>query len=276
MGTSGGSAARKNSASRAVLRDRAEVRATSRDTRATSAKSMPPSCAVARAFAPGPQVFEYMYEYGLRWPYAPPAGVHLRHRRTRPRRPGRRPPYAPGPRRLDRHPPRLAHRRRRPVRTPRRGGALAGRAAPDVRQRGHRPPAARPLRRGRGAARRRTGAGPRRPERPLPRPELGEPFATAGLCFYRDGRDSVAWHGDRTGRGDSHDTMVAIVSLGEPRPLLLRPRGGGGAAVRRPLGHGDLIVMGGSCQRTWDHAIPKTRGGRRRPHQRPVPPPGVL
>lgn len=92
------------------------------------------------------------------------------------------------------------------------------------------------------------------------RAELGEPFATAGLCFYRDGRDSVAWHGDRTGRGDSHDTMVAIVSLGEPRPLLLRPRGGGGAALRRPLGHGDLIVMGGSCQRTWDHAVPKTRG----------------
>jgi alkylated DNA repair dioxygenase AlkB len=95
--------------------------------------------------------------------------------------------------------------------------------------------------------------------------ELGEPFVTAGLCYYRDGRDSVAWHGDRTGRGQDRDTMVAIVSLGEPRPLLLRPRGGGPAVVRRPLGHGDLIVMGGSCQRTWDHAIPKTRadvGGR--------------
>jgi alkylated DNA repair dioxygenase AlkB len=95
--------------------------------------------------------------------------------------------------------------------------------------------------------------------------ELGEPFATAGLCYYRDGRDSVAWHGDRTGRGSTHDTLVAIVSLGEPRPLLLRPRGGGTATVRHPLGHGDLIVMGGSCQRTWDHAIPKTRadvGGR--------------
>ncbi|WP_328917271.1 MULTISPECIES: alpha-ketoglutarate-dependent dioxygenase AlkB [unclassified Streptomyces] len=91
--------------------------------------------------------------------------------------------------------------------------------------------------------------------------ELGEPFVTAGLCYYRDGRDSVAWHGDRIGRGDTHDTMVAILSLGEPRPLLLRPRGGGGGTVRKPLGHGDLIVMGGSCQRTWDHAIPKTRAG---------------
>jgi alkylated DNA repair dioxygenase AlkB len=89
------------------------------------------------------------------------------------------------------------------------------------------------------------------------RAELGEPFATAGLCFYRDGRDSVAWHGDRIGRGNTEDTMVAIVSVGDPRPLLLRPRTGG-ESRSIPLGHGDLIVMGGSCQRTWEHAIPKT------------------
>jgi alkylated DNA repair dioxygenase AlkB len=88
-------------------------------------------------------------------------------------------------------------------------------------------------------------------------PELGEPFRTAGLCLYRDGQDSVAWHGDTTGRGSSQDTMVAIVSLGAPRPLMLRPRGGG-RALRHDLGHGDLLVMGGSCQRTWEHAIPKT------------------
>ena len=87
--------------------------------------------------------------------------------------------------------------------------------------------------------------------------ELGEPFTTAGLCYYRDGRDSVAWHGDRIGRGAREDTMVAILSVGAPRDLLLRPLGGGGT-VRRPLGHGDLIVMGGSCQRTWEHAVPKS------------------
>ncbi|MFI8348844.1 alpha-ketoglutarate-dependent dioxygenase AlkB [Streptomyces sp. NPDC085596] len=89
-------------------------------------------------------------------------------------------------------------------------------------------------------------------------PELGEPFATAGLCHYRDGRDSVAWHGDRIGRGSREDTMVAILSVGAPRDLLLRPAGGGPVAVRRPLGHGDLIVMGGSCQRTWEHCVPKS------------------
>jgi alkylated DNA repair dioxygenase AlkB len=108
-------------------------------------------------------------------------------------------------------------------------------------------------------------------------PELGEPFRTAGLCLYRDGRDSVAWHGDTIGRGRSEDTMVAIVSLGTPRALLLRPRGGQagpgggqagpgggqagrgrGTALRFEIGHGDLLVMGGSCQRTWEHAVPKT------------------
>jgi alkylated DNA repair dioxygenase AlkB len=88
--------------------------------------------------------------------------------------------------------------------------------------------------------------------------ELGEPFRTAGLCLYRDGGDSVAWHGDRIGRGRTDDTMVAIVSLGAPRSLLLRPRGGG-ETIRHPLGHGDLIVMGGSCQRTWEHCIPKSK-----------------
>ena len=103
--------------------------------------------------------------------------------------------------------------------------------------------------------------------------ELGEPFRTAGLCLYRDGRDSVAWHGDTIGRGSTEDTMIAILSLGTPRALLLRPRSGPGPAGRggppagrggpaRPLrfqiGHGDLLVMGGSCQRTWEHAVPKT------------------
>jgi alkylated DNA repair dioxygenase AlkB len=88
------------------------------------------------------------------------------------------------------------------------------------------------------------------------RPELGEPFVTAGCCYYRDGRDSVAWHGDRIGRGRSHDTMVAIVSVGDPRRLALRPRGGG-ESISVEMGHGDLVVMGGSCQRTWEHAVPK-------------------
>ncbi|HET7356210.1 MAG TPA: alpha-ketoglutarate-dependent dioxygenase AlkB [Nocardioidaceae bacterium] len=91
--------------------------------------------------------------------------------------------------------------------------------------------------------------------------ELGEHFVTAGMCYYRDGRDSVAWHGDTIGRSRTEDTMVAIVSLGEARRLSLRPRSGGASqrhSLGFPLGHGDLIVMGGACQRTWEHAILKT------------------
>lgn len=83
----------------------------------------------------------------------------------------------------------------------------------------------------------------------------GEPFTSAGLCWYRDGRDSVAWHGD-TIRKRRPTTEVAIVSLGDARPLLLRPRGGG-RSLAFPLGHGDLLVMGGTCQSTWEHAVPK-------------------
>jgi alkylated DNA repair dioxygenase AlkB len=89
-------------------------------------------------------------------------------------------------------------------------------------------------------------------------PSPGEAFRTAGLCLYRDGRDSVAWHGDRIGRGRRLDVMVAILSLGATRALLLRPRGGGAAARRYELGRGDLLVMGGSCQRTFEHSVPKT------------------
>ncbi len=87
--------------------------------------------------------------------------------------------------------------------------------------------------------------------------ELGEDFSSVGLCLYRDGNDSVAWHGDRIGRGSTEDTMVAILAVGAARTLAFRPRAGG-SGPRLSLGHGDLAVMGGSCQRTWDHAIPKS------------------
>ena len=85
-----------------------------------------------------------------------------------------------------------------------------------------------------------------------------DPFVSAGLCLYRDGSDSVAWHGDRIGRGANKDVLVAILSLGSRRRLLLRPRGGG-SSLSFTMNHGDLLVMGGSCQRTWDHCVPKTK-----------------
>ena len=73
--------------------------------------------------------------------------------------------------------------------------------------------------------------------------------------LYRDGADSVAWHGDRIGRKRS-ETVVAILSLGAPRRFLLRPKGGG-SSVRYLPAPGELLVMGGTCQRTWEHCVPK-------------------
>ena len=87
--------------------------------------------------------------------------------------------------------------------------------------------------------------------------EPGGPLVTAGLCLYRDGRDSVAWHGDTIVRGAHADTVVAIVSLGTTRALSLR-RSGGGTSRRIDMASGDLVVMGGSFQRTWQHAVLKT------------------
>ena len=83
-------------------------------------------------------------------------------------------------------------------------------------------------------------------------------LSTTSANLYRDGRDSVAWHGDRVGRRRSQ-TVVAIVSLGAPRRFLLRPTGGG-RSIRLTPGHGDLLVLGGTCQRTWQHSVPKCAG----------------
>lgn len=85
-----------------------------------------------------------------------------------------------------------------------------------------------------------------------------EPFARVSLALYRNGRDSVAFHGDRVARA-LPNALVATVSLGAPRRFLLRPRPPAAAARSHTfqLGWGDLLVMGGSCQRTWQHAIPK-------------------
>jgi alkylated DNA repair dioxygenase AlkB len=130
---------------------------------------------------------------------------------------------------------------------------------------------------------------------PLPHPLLGglferfdrrygQCFDTVGLNWYRDGQDSVAWHSDRVGRS-GRTAIVVIVSLGEPRPFLLRPRGGGRSRSFL-LGGGDLLVMGGDCQHEFQHTVPKVayagprvsvtfrHGARRATYERtPVRPP---
>jgi len=79
------------------------------------------------------------------------------------------------------------------------------------------------------------------------------PSISANL--YRDGNDSVAWHGDRIGHHRT-DAVVAILSLGATRTMLLRPDGGG-LSTSFPLHSGDLLVQGGTCQRTFEHCVPK-------------------
>jgi alkylated DNA repair dioxygenase AlkB len=85
----------------------------------------------------------------------------------------------------------------------------------------------------------------------------GVAFTQVGVNLYRNGADSVAWHGDRVAR-ELPEAVVALVSLGATRPFRLRPTGGGPSVLYRP-GPGDLLVMGGSCQRTWQHSVPKSR-----------------
>jgi alkylated DNA repair dioxygenase AlkB len=82
-----------------------------------------------------------------------------------------------------------------------------------------------------------------------------EDFERLSLGYYRSGADSVAWHGDYVARRLPSAT-VATISVGAPRAFHLRHKASR-ARVTLALGWGDLLVMGGSCQRTWEHAIPK-------------------
>jgi alkylated DNA repair dioxygenase AlkB len=87
----------------------------------------------------------------------------------------------------------------------------------------------------------------------LERYQIG--FERVSVALYRDGADSVTWHGDQVAR-ELPQAYVVTISLGEPRNFALRPKGGGLRHDFR-LGHGDLVVMGGTCQRTWEHCVPK-------------------
>lgn len=84
----------------------------------------------------------------------------------------------------------------------------------------------------------------------------GEPFDKVGVNYYRDGRDSVAPHGDQIVR-ELHASTMAIVSLGARRRFVLS-RIAGPESVKLDMGEGDLLVMGGTIQRTWRHGVPKT------------------
>jgi alkylated DNA repair dioxygenase AlkB len=82
-------------------------------------------------------------------------------------------------------------------------------------------------------------------------------FDRVWVNLYRDGRDSVAWHGDRH-RHVMSRPMVATVSLGARRKFQLRRRGSSTISHTLRPGLGDLVVMGGECQNDWEHCVPKT------------------
>jgi len=84
----------------------------------------------------------------------------------------------------------------------------------------------------------------------------GVTFDRIWVNLYRDGGDSVAWHGDRN-RKVMTNPMVATVSLGARRRFLLRRTGTAAVAHELRPGHGDLVVMGGACQSEWEHTVPK-------------------
>ena len=85
----------------------------------------------------------------------------------------------------------------------------------------------------------------------------GRTFQVMHMAWYRNGGDGVAPHGDRIGR-EREETVIAIISLGDARVFRMRENDGPGRR-EMALGHGDLLVMGGRCQRTWTHEIPKVR-----------------
>ena len=120
------------------------------------------------------------------------------------------------------------------------------------------------------------------PSRPPPHPVVLEAhhalqqryrvrFDGCGFAWYRDGRDSVAFHRDRDLRW-LDDTVIALVCLASGAPGTSGPGRRGTTTTRqqgrqpRPVtGSGDLIVMGGRTQTAWEHSVPKTDprvGGR--------------
>jgi alkylated DNA repair dioxygenase AlkB len=83
-------------------------------------------------------------------------------------------------------------------------------------------------------------------------------FDGVGAALYRDGNDSVAWHGDRIPL-EIVEPVVALISLGSPRTLRMRSKARHRETRAFRLLPGDLFVMGGTSQRTWEHSIPKVR-----------------
>ena len=91
------------------------------------------------------------------------------------------------------------------------------------------------------------------------RAALGEPFNSVGLNWYRDGRDSVAPHGDKL-HMITPGHPIAVLSLGAERRMVIRPKQPPRTPVNVDLAPGSLLVMSHAAQLTHEHGIPKVRG----------------
>jgi alkylated DNA repair dioxygenase AlkB len=83
-------------------------------------------------------------------------------------------------------------------------------------------------------------------------------FTSAGLNFYRDGKDSVAPHGDHIERGPKN-APVALVSLGATRRMTIRSKAKQRRILDLDLEPGSLLVMSYESHLNYLHGIPKTR-----------------
>lgn len=86
---------------------------------------------------------------------------------------------------------------------------------------------------------------------------LNERLPNISLNYYRDGRDSVAWHSDRIEQLRPNPT-IALLSLGSTRQMLLRTKERPRKTFAIDLEPGSVLVMAGTSQVYWEHTIPKT------------------
>lgn len=87
--------------------------------------------------------------------------------------------------------------------------------------------------------------------------ELGTRLNSVLLNRYRSGTDSMGWHSDDEPELGPQP-VIASLSLGAARRFLLRRRDDHAFKANYLLGHGDLLVMAGSTQAHYQHALPKS------------------
>lgn len=82
-------------------------------------------------------------------------------------------------------------------------------------------------------------------------------FNSVLLNLYRDGNDSMGYHADdEKDLGES--PVIASLSFGAARLFKLQHKYQK-ITLDIPLGHGDLLIMAGTLQQHWRHALPKTK-----------------